>query len=758
MNAFYRVSTTVASAGEWGGVFKRRMLFPGFDMYLDYFQLSQKPFEINTDPSFLWLGEKHREALSTLKYGIMERKRFLLLTGDVGLGKTTIINALLQALGKKDPAIAIHDPRFEQLDFFNYIARSFGLSGEFATKGAFVHAFRGFLENCRYQGRRVLLIIDECQHLTDELLEEVHFLSNLAVNGARVLNVFFAGQLEFNETLLRPQNTAIRHRITVNYNIEPLNLPETGQYIAYRLAIAGVRERVFDKQAVSEIYGFSAGYPRLINMIADRCMLTGYVRSRRLIKKDIVAESAEALDISRIKRPMDRERVRNGRDNGAKQPGEGLEKARRPAGAGKTNPVSENVDNRMDKVLIVDDDPSFLERAAGGLKRYQQFAVEAVRTRSDAVSAMNTNRVSVLVLAGDSPSINAIDLLSYMSRYHGRIPCIVMMSRKKPWFRSFSGRNAFLYYLEKPFQLSQLASAVIVGLNQQDIGINVNGISMASLLPLFEMLRKTGSLEISAPAMKNARMEFREGRICDARAGSLTGEAAAREIASWNGVTFDFLETDRVRVQSEVFPTLMELAGADWERRTAQPETSSPGPGTDEKEEEVIPIEDLVQNEYQKKEKSKNPAGPSFEIARAQSLLKKIVNDIRYVRGYQGVVFVNGEGGILAFDQLAENTPGTGAAGSAALSGDRSSGWVDVKDTAGAMAALFGTMASVAGTARLDGMEAFTLHTKRAHVIMQQIPGKAAPPIRAVIVCASGGNWFYLKNRIENLARQLRNA
>lgn len=742
-------------------------------MYLDYFQLSQKPFEINTDPSFLWLGEKHREALATLKYGIMERKTFLLLTGDVGVGKTTIINALLQALGKKDPAIVIHDPRFEQLDFFNYIARSFGLSGEFATKGAFIPAFHGFLEKCRHQGKRVLLIIDECQHLTDELLEEVRLLSNLEVNGVKLLNVFFAGQLEFNEILLRPQNKAIRQRITVNYNIEPLNLSETGQYIVYRLAIAGVRSRIFDKDAVSEIYKFSSGYPRLINMIADRCMLTGYVRSRRLIKKDIVAECAEELDISRVGPPADRERVRSGRSNGAKQPGEVLDKGRKPAKAGKTPPVSEGGDSRMDKVLIVDEDPSCLERITGGLKRYQQFAVCAVRTRSDAVSAMNANRVSVLVLAGDSPSINAIDLLSYMSRYHGRIPCIVMVSRKKPWFRSFSGRNAFLYYLEKPFQLSQLASAVIVGLNQQDIGINKNGISMASLLPLFEMLNKTGSLEISAPEMKNARMEFREGRICDARAGSLTGEAAAREIASWNGVTFDFSETARVRVQSEVFPTLMELAGADWEKQKTRPEASSPDPETDEKEEGVIPIEDLVRNEYQKKEKIRKPAGrrpekgsaasgntagPSFEIARAQSLLKKIVNDMRYVKGYQGVVFLNGEGRILAHDQVEENAAGTGAAGASALSGGRSNGRMDVKDTAAAMAGLFKTAASAAGAVRLDGMEAFTLHAKSAHVIMQQMPGKAASPIRAVIVCASGGNWFYLKNRIENLVRQIRNA
>ncbi len=269
-------------------------------MYLEYYHLSQKPFQINTDPSFLWLGEKHKEALSTLRYGLYENKSFLVLTGDIGVGKTTVINALLQLFDKKDRIVVIHDPGLEKLDFFNYLADAYGISGNYTSKGKFIRAFAKFLLKCYYRGRRVLLIIDEAQMLTHELLEEIRLFSNLEKNGVKLINIFFVGQMEFNEILLRPENRAIRQRITVNYNIEPLTEKETREYIEFRLSVAGaVRKKIFDRESIREIYRFSKGYPRLINVIADRAMLTGFVRSHRSITKDIVRECVKELDISR---------------------------------------------------------------------------------------------------------------------------------------------------------------------------------------------------------------------------------------------------------------------------------------------------------------------------------------------------------------------------------------------------------------------------------------------------------------------------
>lgn len=266
-------------------------------MYLQHYQFSRKPFDINTDPDFLWFGEKHREALATLQYAILESKGFLLLTGDVGVGKTTVVNALLSELDPKDLAVAVSDPDMERMDFFNYIAAAFGLSNQFETKGAFLMEFTAFLNRCYYQGRRVLLVIDECQLISNELLNDLRLFSNLEKKGRKLINVFLVGQLELNDILLKPENRAIRQRITVNYNIEALSLKETEKYIRHRLLIAGSTRTVFTRGAIEEIYRFSNGYPRLINIIADRALLTGYLASAGKINQRLVRECAEELDI-----------------------------------------------------------------------------------------------------------------------------------------------------------------------------------------------------------------------------------------------------------------------------------------------------------------------------------------------------------------------------------------------------------------------------------------------------------------------------
>ncbi len=267
-------------------------------MYLEYYHLAQKPFQINTDPAFLWYGEKHKEALATLKYGLLENKSFLLLTGDVGVGKTTIINALLQVLDKNEMVAVINDPKLEKLDFFLHIARAFGISGEFSSKGQFLLAFRELLLEQHYRGKRLLLIVDECQLLSHDLLEEIRLFSNLEQNGVKLINIFFVGQLEFNDILLLPENKAIRQRITVTYNLPSLSLEETEEYIGHRLNVAGATRKIFEKSAIREIYEFSKGYPRLINVICDRALLTGFISSSKQIDKKIIKECVQELDIS----------------------------------------------------------------------------------------------------------------------------------------------------------------------------------------------------------------------------------------------------------------------------------------------------------------------------------------------------------------------------------------------------------------------------------------------------------------------------
>ena len=266
-------------------------------MYLDFYKLQLKPFQISTDPRFLWLGEKHKEALAVLKYGIMDNKGFLLLTGDVGTGKTTLLNALIDNLGDDVLVALVTDPGLAKLDFFNFVADSFEMDRNFKSKGEFLIYLKNYLLDINRQNKQTLLIIDECQHLSQKLLEEVRLLSNIEKFNTKLINIFFVGQSEFNEIILRPRNRAIRQRITINYNIDALTEKETEKYIQVRLEVAGSKETIFTSRAIKEVYKFSNGYPRLINIICDQALLTGYVKEKRKVDQKIVAECAAELKI-----------------------------------------------------------------------------------------------------------------------------------------------------------------------------------------------------------------------------------------------------------------------------------------------------------------------------------------------------------------------------------------------------------------------------------------------------------------------------
>ncbi len=266
-------------------------------MYTSFYNLKKKPFQISSDPDFMWFGEKHKEALATLKYGILDNKGFLLLTGDVGTGKTTLINALLKSLDDDIICTSVPDPGLEKMDFFNFISAAFGIEGEFTTKGKFLAHFRNFLTRTNGQGKKVLLIIDEAQLLTQEMLEEIRLLSNIEKMDAKLINIFFVGQNEFNEILNREQNRAVRQRLTLNYNIDPLTPDETAEYIKHRLKVAGTDRTIFDMSATQEVFMYSGGFPRRINVICDHSLLSGYVQEEQVISASIVAECAKELKI-----------------------------------------------------------------------------------------------------------------------------------------------------------------------------------------------------------------------------------------------------------------------------------------------------------------------------------------------------------------------------------------------------------------------------------------------------------------------------
>jgi general secretion pathway protein A len=266
-------------------------------MYLSHYKLSQKPFEITTDPKFIWLGEKHTEALATLEYGIHESKGFLLLTGDVGTGKTLLINSLLKRIGDEVVTAIVPDPGLDNLDFYNFLSQEFKINKNFNSKGDFLLHFRRFLHETHQQNKKVLLIIDEAQNLKDELLEEIRLLSNIELNDAKLINIFFVGQNEINNILNEEKNRAVRQRISIRYHIKPLFEFETGDYITHRLDIAGSKNEIFNSEAIKKIYSFSSGFPRLINIICDHALMTGYSMGLDTINEKIIEECARELNL-----------------------------------------------------------------------------------------------------------------------------------------------------------------------------------------------------------------------------------------------------------------------------------------------------------------------------------------------------------------------------------------------------------------------------------------------------------------------------
>ena len=264
-------------------------------MYLSFFGLNEKPFAITPDPRYLYLSERHAEALAHLLYGINEAGGFVQLTGEVGTGKTTIVRSLLAQTPKNAEIALILNPKMTAPEFLLTICEELGIGVPDSALGSLkdlVDILSEYLLRAHAAGHRVVLVVDEAQNLSPEVLEQVRLLTNLETNTQKLLQIILIGQPELRELLSRVELRQLAQRITGRYHLNPLSHDETAAYVRHRLRVAGATTDVFAPQALNAVFSLSQGVPRVINVICDRALLGAYSLDRHRVTAPLVRSAA----------------------------------------------------------------------------------------------------------------------------------------------------------------------------------------------------------------------------------------------------------------------------------------------------------------------------------------------------------------------------------------------------------------------------------------------------------------------------------
>jgi general secretion pathway protein A len=267
-------------------------------MYLSFFGLNEKPFAITPDPRYLYLSERHAEALAHLLYGINEAGGFVQLTGEVGTGKTTIVRSLLAQTPKNAEIALILNPKMTAPEFMLTICEELGIGVPDSALGSLkdlVDILSQYLLRAHAAGHRVVLVVDEAQNLLPEVLEQVRLLTNLETNTQKLLQIILIGQPELRELLARNELRQLAQRITGRYHLSPLSHDETVAYVRHRLRVAGATTDIFGPQALNEVFRLSQGVPRVINVICDRALLGAYSLDRHRVTGGLVRSAAREV-------------------------------------------------------------------------------------------------------------------------------------------------------------------------------------------------------------------------------------------------------------------------------------------------------------------------------------------------------------------------------------------------------------------------------------------------------------------------------
>lgn len=267
--------------------------------YLSFYGLDEKPFELTPNPKYLYLSDDYRRAYEHLLYGVRSREGFIVITGEVGTGKTTLLRAVLNSLREEDCETAfIFNPSVSAEELLENVLEEFGLPVNWVmTKKEMMDRLNGFLLDQLRQGSHAVLLIDEAQNLSPEVLEEVRLLTNLETESQKLLQVVLLGQPELRDMLDRPDLRQLNQRVAIRYHLEPLPRDQVPGYVRHRLSVAGDGGQIeFTRGAYRGVYRYSDGVPRLINKACDKALLAGYAEGEREIDGRLVRQGIRTVE------------------------------------------------------------------------------------------------------------------------------------------------------------------------------------------------------------------------------------------------------------------------------------------------------------------------------------------------------------------------------------------------------------------------------------------------------------------------------
>lgn len=276
-------------------------------MYKKFFGLRENPFNVNPDPRYLYMTAHAQEALACLTYGIQNRKGFVLLSGEVGTGKTTLLNKLLDWLHRESiPTAFVFNPRLNVTQFLDFMMADFGLPCDPKMKSQTLLKFNQWLLERHRAGETAVLVVDEAQNLSPQVLEEIRLLTNLETSTEKLLQIVIAGQPELEVKLNQPQLRQLRQRITLRSKTHPLTRQEMNAYVAERLRIAGADGRpLFSPESLDAVYRYSKGIPRVVNLLCEHALISAFVDQHPMVLPAVVDDVAREFDLHRPEQEME---------------------------------------------------------------------------------------------------------------------------------------------------------------------------------------------------------------------------------------------------------------------------------------------------------------------------------------------------------------------------------------------------------------------------------------------------------------------